>query len=672
MSRRESRQNAVQAVDHAEVAEFMVTSLDGTIHPALLATPGSGIIVNAEGPSADPECLSEDVLGNLAEIYESCIEAQKEFIGIANKQRRKLRQPEFAVMVPHRWSDVSEAVVSSCNELERMTEVTDKSVPGSLGKLKSRFRKLCTHIEKGETFVSLIPDDALGCGSTLRGALGIIFSALKGTETHRKEVYDTLEELPFILTDRVANIKWFGHDEELHQRTAALFESIFRLLKHILSWLIKGTFGTGLKTLANPTGLTSGLLALRKEVHVKAERFRSHAAKLMAAFQINFDQFALVHQEKKFSQIGAMLLGMEENSQASRSQIMSVLAEVAARGQALEALIPLLVSSHEASRSIIQPTATPARVSCHADSNLLKATRRILETQPQPQLESTRKKLDCSDMVNEILEEYAYNVDLLRDDIDYLIGVISRPGRRVVDYDRLSAILSSSILSAWALVDEPSLLLIHGRTIPQPESAVSLASAQIVSQMLRSREVSRKPWNDETFIIPIAFFCGQHRRRDVVSSSNKVILNLILQLLDRGRYVFSEEAVQLCRQDMGGGDVSDFLLAFENLVTSLPADIFVIVVVDGIDFFSRTAKDREETRSIIACLVDLQRQGHIDATLKVLFTSATRPQFVEDLFDGDEVLNLPRSIAFRHLNSKSNWDFLTSPVNPDNGVEHME
>ncbi|KAJ4418790.1 hypothetical protein N0V82_005355 [Gnomoniopsis sp. IMI 355080] len=611
MSRRESHRNAVQAVNHAEVAEFMVTSLDGNIHPALLATPGSGIIVNAEGPSADPECLSGDILG---------------------------------------WSDVSEAVVSSCNELERMTEVTDKSAPGSLGKLKSRFRKLCTHIEKGETFVSLIPDDALGCGSTLRGALGIIFSALKGTETHRKEVYDTLEELPFILTDRVANIKWFGRDEELHQRTAALFESIFRLLKHILSWLVKGTFGTGLKTLVNPTGLTTGLLALRKEVLVKAERFRSHAAKLMAAFQINFDQFALVHQEQKFSQIGAMLLGMEENSQASRSQMMSILAEVAARGQALEALIPLLVSSHEASRSIVQPTTTLA----------------------QPQLESARKRLDCSEMVNEILEEYAYNVDLLHDDIDYLIGVISRPGRRVVDYDRLSAILSSSILSAWALVDETSLLLIHGRTIPQPESAVSLASAQIVSQMLRSNEVSRKPVNDETFIIPIAFFCGHHRRRDVVSTSNKLIMNLILQLLDRGRYIFSEEAVQLCWQDMSGGDISNFLLAFENLVTSLPANIFVIVVVDGINFFSRTAKDCEETRSIITCLVDLRRQGHIDATLKVLFTSATRPQFVEDLFDGDEVLNLPRSIAFRHLNSKSNWELLTSPVNPDNGVEHME
>lgn len=181
---------------------------------------------------------------NLTEIYESCIKSQKDFIATANKQRRKLGQPEFTVMVPHRWSDVSEAVVSSCNELERMTEITDKNAPGSMGKLKSRFRKLCSHIEKGETFVSLIPDDALGCGSTLRGALGIVFSALKGTVTHRKEVYSTLEELPFILTDRVANIKWFGRDEELHRRTAALFESIFRLLKHILSWLIKGTFGT--------------------------------------------------------------------------------------------------------------------------------------------------------------------------------------------------------------------------------------------------------------------------------------------------------------------------------------------------------------------------------------------------------------------------------------------
>lgn len=63
MSRQVTHQKAVQEVNHAEVAEFMVTSLDGSMHPALLATPGSGIIVNAKGPSADPECLGEDVLG---------------------------------------------------------------------------------------------------------------------------------------------------------------------------------------------------------------------------------------------------------------------------------------------------------------------------------------------------------------------------------------------------------------------------------------------------------------------------------------------------------------------------------------------------------------------------------------------------------------------------------
>lgn len=125
-----------------------------------------------------------------------------------------------------------------------MAEATDKNIPGSMGRLKSGFRKLCKHIEKGETFVSLIPDDTFGCGSTLRGALGIVFSALKGTGAHRTEVYNTLEELPLTLTDRVANIKWFQHDEELHRRTAALFASIFRLLKHILSWLVQGTLGT--------------------------------------------------------------------------------------------------------------------------------------------------------------------------------------------------------------------------------------------------------------------------------------------------------------------------------------------------------------------------------------------------------------------------------------------
>ena len=34
--------------EHCEVAEYMVTSLDGTTHPALLARPGSGVVFDGK------------------------------------------------------------------------------------------------------------------------------------------------------------------------------------------------------------------------------------------------------------------------------------------------------------------------------------------------------------------------------------------------------------------------------------------------------------------------------------------------------------------------------------------------------------------------------------------------------------------------------------------------
>lgn len=341
--------------------------------------------------------------------------------------------------------------------------------------------------------------------------------------------------------------------------------------------------------------------------------------------------------------------------------------EVAARGRALDALIPLLLSTHEGSMLDVQPTTEPVPVEYIADRIFVEDRQRMLETPP-----ATPKGLDCSRLVNEILEEYAYNEDLLPDDIDYLLGVISRRGKRVIDQVLLSAILSSSTLRAWAFIDESSLLLIHGRALTRQESAVSLASAEIVRQMLQSPEDPRNPMSEETSIIPIAFFCGQHRGRDAMSNSNKLISNLLLQLLDRGRHVISEEAVQHCWQDMGAGDTGDFLVAFQNLVTSLPGNTFLTVVVDGIDFFSRTSTSREETGLIVAGLVDLAREGHIEATLKVLFTSSSRPQFVENLFFEDEVLNMPRSIASRGSNRQPNWEFPTSPADTDNGAEHSE
>ncbi|EAT81977.2 hypothetical protein SNOG_10583 [Parastagonospora nodorum SN15] len=106
-----------------EVAEYMTTSLAGQLHPALLATPGSGIAFDG---------------------------------------------------VRKRWVPESDTV----DRLEKLA-VKDKDMSGSLGKLRRVFRGLCRNAGVGQTAATLIPNDSFGFTSVLCGSLKAVFLGLQ-------------------------------------------------------------------------------------------------------------------------------------------------------------------------------------------------------------------------------------------------------------------------------------------------------------------------------------------------------------------------------------------------------------------------------------------------------------------------------------------------------------
>lgn len=164
---------------------------------------------------------------------------------MANKYREKLNLPSEDITTAHNWTEVESELQSAYSALEGLAS-RDKDFSGSMGKLKRAFRGLCQHAKAGETFVSLVPNDAFGLSSILCGGLKIIFTGLSETALYREEVYRALEELPYTLTDHAVNvnISLYGDDDELHRRTASLYVSIFRLLEHLLGWFVKNSFGT--------------------------------------------------------------------------------------------------------------------------------------------------------------------------------------------------------------------------------------------------------------------------------------------------------------------------------------------------------------------------------------------------------------------------------------------
>jgi hypothetical protein len=87
-------------------------------------------------------------------------------------------------------------------------------------------------------------------------------------------------------------------------------------------------------------------------------------------------------------------------------------------------------------------------------------------------------------------------------------------------------------------------------------------------------------------------------------------------------------------------DLYNICTCFGRPIRKLPTSVVVFLVVDGLSFFSTPSGRMEETREVVAHLVNIYRQQSV-VTMKFLFTSPTRTRFLEDLFDDDEIFSLP-------------------------------
>lgn len=243
-------------VEH-EVSEYMVTSLAGQYHPALLARAGSGIIfdgvrkrwvLESDGTACDMYADCGDVAGLYADrrssyddIYHTAFEARDELMVTVNKYRKKTKQPVIDIKTSHNWSEVDQSVQDACSGLETLA-AKDRDMSGSLGRVKRAFRSLCRNAGAGQTAATLIPNDSFGFTSVLCGSLKVVFTGLRTTGTYRQEVYRTLEDLPTRLKDLAADVKSHDGDEEIHRRAADLYVATFKLLNHILHWFLKNNF----------------------------------------------------------------------------------------------------------------------------------------------------------------------------------------------------------------------------------------------------------------------------------------------------------------------------------------------------------------------------------------------------------------------------------------------
>lgn len=146
--------------------------------------------------------------------------------------------------VAQSWDEVEQPVSQACKTLEQLSSKDKTLSPGFTNKLKGRFRSLCTNAGAGNTLTNLVSTDSY-C-SVLCGGLRIIFKALEETGKYREEVYNALEEIPFILDDNSALLDLYHDDGELHKRVASLYRAIYQLMEVIVDWFLKSSRGKSL------------------------------------------------------------------------------------------------------------------------------------------------------------------------------------------------------------------------------------------------------------------------------------------------------------------------------------------------------------------------------------------------------------------------------------------
>jgi hypothetical protein len=379
---------------------------------------------------------------------------------------------------------------------------------------------------------------------------------------------------------------------------------------------------TGVRIFADPAGFTEKLRDCQAELKIASQSFEARLNKLSRDTEqetVQLQYWATYNQ----ASIHKKLETMEERYQEERKS----------RIQVLEKLNLLLN----------QPSTFEA-LQAKADATA-----------------NRQRQITLPDLDPEvILKEFLYDQGLVQDDSAALVKGATHTTHSSQEASRLAALHANLRLRAWLTVDEPSLLLVNGRADPRPNSETSIYSAEIFQQLLQHSDAQGSSDQASAMVFPIGFFCGQHRdwQLDSNGSPEELAMSLLLQLIDRGREVLDPASLRQCYEKLKPDNITSILAAFESLVMSLGPTVVLVVIIDGLRFFAQPRARGQGTRDVVSRLIELFREGPT-ATMKLMFSSPTKSNFVEDLFADEEILEMPRDMSSAVLSSHARQRVVT-------------
>ncbi|XEV01769.1 hypothetical protein FSHL1_007056 [Fusarium sambucinum] len=558
-----------------EVPEFMVRKLDGNTHPALIATPGSGVIYTGSQSWVSESSAADSI--DYDQLYANAIQAQHEFIRKVNVLCSKRKLPPLNLSDIHSWLDVEQNAGAGAN------------------------------------LINLISTDSY-C-SVLCGGLKIIFKALEETDRYREEIYNTLEELPFILNDNASFVSLNFADEDLHRRAAAIYAAIYGLLEVIIDWFLKPSLVTGVKLFANPTGFSDKFKNKIAIVKVAAQRFTTRVTILSTEKQEGLSQQNLT-----------LMYGLGKHSE----QVMAEFGDIRSRLMVLDKLTQFFDDTAKAE---------------------LERQQLRLQREEVPRIQAPAVT------VEDLLTKWRYEPDLVYNDYTKILRSQHIPGYEI-DQDLVTTIKFHPRFQSWLMLDESSVLFIDTRSDNPTGSLEMPVVAAETYQRLEAfvDEHNREAHGDAARIIPLAFFTSQHKHMsgDPNASPNELAMSLLLQLVDH-YHDFNGDDLDLVETEVDPTDIEAILFVFESLLSQLSQNTILILIIDDLNPFTQPLSRRRGMMLVIETLLDSHRNGDYTAKLKFVFGNSSRNDFSHGIFTEDETLRIWQSDATLPVSEHLDW-----------------
>ncbi|KAF6218288.1 hypothetical protein HO133_005634 [Letharia lupina] len=586
--------------DHGEVVTIspQLRSTEETTLPSL-AEQDQGIRIDQVSGNKD-DVNDEDGLP-LEELYKDAASEKRLFKAAIEAYEKTTKDSKYMTNIisdaTHTWEDVLAEVNAAS---ERYNDVS-----GFWGKIRKGLRSFGANNQVFDAWTGLLPTQSQYL-SILCGGLKLIFSAAARLQDLRNGICEALAEIPILLASTHRALGVFKKSKKLHQCSAALYSATISALRHIVDWYKEKAIKKFSKSILKQSSYEQQSNDLIKAIRIHAQNFDDCARLCAYETIVHTNQTVGSHYKdsrKNYLDIAGQLDRFKIDSSRQNNLLGNIVVTEAGNTQQMMGVMASRFNEVSATmmKEMKETIMKETLVNFLSSSNMM-------DSRTQDERRRFRQQL---------LTGLEYEDSVLEQDVQGKLQTIWTASRQ--EQDRVVAIMRSHKLHKWITSTDSSILLINAN---HKGSARQESTSFICAKLVDS--ITPSPTNaqpESRMTLPLAFFCGEHLRKDDPNSGPDGMMRSLLAQLLLAYRDFDLRTVQRM-QNLNYDDVNELCDVFDLLIAQLPRYVVVFCVVDAISFYEDNPTVCEEATTVVQALVDVvERTKEDGCAFKLLLMS---------------------------------------------------